>query len=274
MRRLLLLICMILSFSEVSLSENKRAILMVHYGTANDTSRARNLDVLNKKVAEAFPGYKVVEAYSSNMVIEALAKRGIQKDHIRESLQKLRQQGYTDVTIQTSDLLDGVMTALIDDVAREMRSDFDTIRIGRPLLWGLDDCRWITKVLTTRISAGSNGIVFLVGHGTEGPANAIYSELDYVLQDMGHKNYHVVTIEGYPNFDNAVKILKEEDHKQVTLYPLLMIAGNHAVKDINGTWRQKLTEMGYQVQVIQEGLGSIKEVQDHLISQIRKLINQ
>jgi len=244
---------------------------MVHYGTANDASRALTIDALNKDLENAFPDCKVSEAYSSKIIINTLKKRGIHKDDIQQALKKIHQQGYKKVIIQTSDLLDGVMTALIGDAVQKVKADFDTICIGKPLLWGVNDCKWMVKVLTSHITTEPMKTVVLVGHGTDGPANAIYSQLDYMLHDQGYNNYHVATIEGYPNLDNIKKILAINKGKHIILYPLLMIAGNHAVNDIQGIWKQKLTTLGYDVEVWHGGLATLPEVKNHIISQIQEM---
>ena len=41
---------------------DKVAILMVHFGTTHDDTRALTIDAINKKVAQTFPGVEVREA--------------------------------------------------------------------------------------------------------------------------------------------------------------------------------------------------------------------
>lgn len=48
---------------------DKVAILMVHFGTTHDDTRALTIDVINKKVAQAFPNVEVREAYTSRMIM-------------------------------------------------------------------------------------------------------------------------------------------------------------------------------------------------------------
>lgn len=252
----------------------RAAILMIHYGTTNAESRSKTIDPFNHRVDSLLSPYKVMEAYSSQMVIDMLKRQGIEKMNPIEALQKCKSDGYKRVVIQSSNILDGIMTDLIEKDAREMKGQFDTIMIGKPLLWNVEDCRWIADLLVSHIAAPKGTEVILVGHGTVGPADAMYTMLDYVLHDKGYNNYHVATIEGYPNLDNAIKNIKNEPARKVILYPLLMIAGNHVTKDISGRWKHSLENLGYQVEVRNEGLAGLPEVQNRIISQIKKQINQ
>lgn len=247
----------------------KTAVLMVHYGTVNAESRAKTIDVINKKIAEAFPRSEVREAYSSKMVINALRKKGVQKTSVLAALEQLKTDGYKKVVVQTTNLLDGLITELIKEDVRAMKASFDTIIVDKPLLWGVDDCKWLAELIATRVKAGDDDEVILVGHGTDGPANAVYALMDYVFHDMDYKNFHVATIESYPGMDSIKKILKEKKAKHVILYPLLMIAGNHVAEDIGGRWKTALEMAGYTVDLQLEGLGELKEVQDKLIGQIK-----
>lgn len=48
---------------------DKIAILMVHFGTTHDDTRALTIEAINKKVSQAFPGVEVREAYTSAMIM-------------------------------------------------------------------------------------------------------------------------------------------------------------------------------------------------------------
>lgn len=44
---------------------DKAAVLVVHFGTTHDDTRALTIDAINKKMADAFPGIEVREAWTS-----------------------------------------------------------------------------------------------------------------------------------------------------------------------------------------------------------------
>ena len=81
------------SFDDVP--KEKTAILMVHFGTTFDDTRALTIDAINEKALEQFPGITVVEAYTSRIIISRLKKRGIFKQTPKEALLRLAADGYT-----------------------------------------------------------------------------------------------------------------------------------------------------------------------------------
>ena len=135
---LLMMVCAMATTAQTS-DKHKKAVLLVHYGTNNDQSRAKTIDVINQKMAEAMPQTVVCEAYSSKMVIASLKKRGIQKNTISEALRQLYAKGCIDIIIQSTHLLPGVMQEIIEKEADKVRFLFDTIQVNKPLLWNADD---------------------------------------------------------------------------------------------------------------------------------------
>lgn len=282
MRRITLLIAAIavaVTCMAQTAAKPSTGILLVHYGTNNDQSRAATVDLLNNRVARAFPQCPVVEAYAAPSVIKALAKRGIRKLTIAEAMDSLRRTGCTRMVVQSTMLLDGLMTDLIKDNAKRMRNSFSEVAQARPLLYSIDDCRSLVSVIARHLSADKSldadrSQVVLVGHGSASSANAMYSQIDYLLKDEGHATWHVGTIEGYPTLESTLRQLGKAENKKVVLVPLLYIAGNHQREDIDGVWKEALTRAGYTVKVVSEGLGEMPEVQDMIIERITKMINK
>ncbi len=251
-------------------------ILLVHYGTGNDRSRSVTIDKLDSIVAERFADCKVMEAYAAPSVIRMLGKRGIKKLSIPEALDSLKTLGCQRVVVQSTMLLDGVMTDMLEDYVEKAKGKFSEIKVGRPLLYSVDDCRKMIAVIGKNLAAdktidvGKMQVV-LVGHGSDSPANAMYSQLDYLLKDEGKAEWHVGTIEGYPTIENVERQLRKSKTKRVVLVPLLYIAGNHQKEDINGVWKEELQKQGYKVSVLGKGLGEMPEVQEMIIERIKAL---
>jgi sirohydrochlorin cobaltochelatase len=123
-------------------------------------------------------------------------------------------------------------------------------------------------MLASHIQAAPDEEVVLVGHGSDDSANAMYALIDYVMQHEVDARYHVGTIENYPDLDMILQILHARQARRVVLYPLLLIAGNHALQDVQGDWQSRLQRAGYAVRVIREGLLEIPEVQQRMIDKI------
>lgn len=250
----------------------KAALLMVHFGTTFDDTRALTIDAINSKAAEEFPDMEVIEAYTSRIVISRLAKRGIEKPTPRQALLRLAADGYTHVFIQSTNIIDGIEARALWDEAQYMAPFFKDLRVGTPLLYSIEDCLEVEKILARRYSgaAGKNSAVVLVGHGTSTPANAIYSQMDYIFRAEGNPQFHVSTVEGYPTFETTLGALKRGKVKNVTLVPFMFVAGDHARNDIDGEWKERFSQEGFKTASIIEGLGQIPEIQDIFIRHIKE----
>ena len=256
-----------------NVDNEKTGILLVHYGTSNDKSRAQTIDKLNSRVAETFPDCAVVEAYSAPSVIKTLAKRGIKKLYISQALDSLKALGCNKLVVQSTMLLDGVMTEMLRTEVGKVKNDFRAVSVVRPLLYSVDDCRTMIEMLTKSLLADKSvatkkSQVVLVGHGSDSPANAMYSQIDYLLKAEEKSSWHVGTIEGFPKRENVEQQLKNSKNKNVILVPLLYIAGNHQKEDIDGVWKTQLQTKGYHVDVFGKGIGEMTEIQNMIIGKI------
>ena len=266
------LFCVAISMAQ-NVESGKTGILLVHYGTSNDNSRTQTIDKLNTRVAETFPDCAVVEAYSAPSVIRMLAKRGVRKLSISQALDSLKTIGCSKLVVQSTMLLDGVMTEMLKKEVGKVKKYFKAVSVVRPLLYSVDDCRTMIEMIGKSLIAdksvdAKNSQVVLVGHGSDSPANAMYSQIDYLLKAEGKPSWHVGTIEGFPTIDNVEKQLKSIKNKNVLLVPLLYIAGNHQKDDIDGVWKKQLQVKGYHVDVIGKGLGEMPEIQDMILGKI------
>ena len=275
-----LLFCMLLAMPAARARENslfgplqrgeRAALLMVHFGTSHDDTRERTIDAVNARAREAFPDLEVREAWTSPTIIRILKKRGIVRQTPAEVLQQLRKEGYTHIVIQATLLLEGAETESLRHVVARQKG-FKEVRIGKPLLYSVKDCRQVTEILAARHAdaVGRRNHVVFVGHGSYTPATATYSQLDHLFTADGHPNCHVATIEGYPTLRTLKERLKSLKARRVRLVPLLFVAGDHARNDIAGEWKEALEKEGLQVDCRLEGLGEIPEIQDLYISHIR-----
>ena len=248
------------------------SLLMVHFGTTYDDTRQKTIDAINEKAVKAFPQMKVREAYTSRIVLKRLSKRGIKKDTPIDALLRLRSEGVSTVKVQPTYVIDGIeMDRLRQDV-EQVRPFFDSIWVSTPLLYSVDDAERVCEVLVNRHPADirKREHVLFIGHGTSGPATALYSQLDYMLHANGHTNYHVATIEGYPTQATAIRRIKAMKGKQVTLIPLLFVAGDHANNDISVEWEEAIEKEGLCVDVRLEGLGEVPEIQDLYIEKVKR----
>ncbi len=274
MKRLFLFITITLCTAFVraqDVVEPPTALLMVHFGTTHDDTRAKTIDAINEKAQKEFPQMAFAEAYTSRIVMARLEKRGIHKDTPTDALLRLRGEGHKRILIQPSYVIDGVEMNRLRKEVDNLRPFFDSLTVGTPLLYSVEDAERVCAILANRhpADAKKREHVLFVGHGTEGPATALYSQLDYMMRAQGHPNYHVATIEGYPTLDTAMREMKQAKGRKVTLVPLLFVAGDHAKNDISVEWKQQLEEQGFSVELHIEGLGEVPEIQEIFIKRLK-----
>ncbi|MBR0118040.1 MAG: sirohydrochlorin cobaltochelatase [Prevotella sp.] len=274
MRRLFLFLTIILCAASVraqDVIEPPTAMLLVHFGTTYDDTRAKTIDAINAKAQKEFPGLAFAEAYTSRIVMSRLEKRGIRKETPTDALLRLRAQGHRRILIQPTYVIDGIEMDRLRKETDNLRPFFDSLWISTPLLYSVEDAEQVCGILAARHPADikKHEHVLFVGHGTESPATALYSQLDYMLRAQGHPNYHVATIEGYPTFDTAVGEMKQMKVRKVVLVPLLFEAGDHASNDISVEWKQQLEKLGFSVELHIEGLGEVPEIQDLYIKKMK-----
>ena len=249
---------------------DKAAILVVHFGTTHDDTRALTIDVINAKMKEAFPGIEVREAWTSRIILRTLKERGVGRQNPTQALIQLHEQGYTHILIQSTNIIEGTE---MNELRREVEGlslNFKDIRVGNPLLYAPEDYEVVVKAVTEAMNqANKGGQKLLVGHGTPDPATASYAMFDYMLKAEGHPEYHVGTVEGYPEYEDALRLLKNGKSKTLTLAPLMFVVGDHAKNDIAGEWKENLEKQGYKVNLYLKGLGENPTVQQLFIQHAR-----
>lgn len=239
------------------------AILMVHFGTTHDDTRAQTIDAINLKAQEHFPDVEVREAYTSRIIIKRLAQRGILKLNPLAALSRLKADGYTHILVQPTTIIDGVEMESLNRNVAELRHQFKEVRVGTPLLFYADD---YIKVIDALTQNGDDQTAYLwVGHGTYDVSTAQYAMLDHMLKYRGHNNYVVGCIEGYPFYEQALSQLQGLGLKRVVLVPFMFVAGEHAKNDIAVDWKAQLEEAGFQVEVSLQGLGQVPAIQNRFI---------
>lgn len=249
---------------------DKGAVLMVHFGTTYDDTRVLTIDAINAKMRETFPDVEFREAWTSRIILRKLKARGVERLNPTEALIRLHEEGYTHVLVQSTNIIEGTEMKALRREVESLSLNFRDIRIGNPLLYAPEDYAVVVKAITGEMNqAVKGGQKLLVGHGTPDAATASYAMFDYMLKSEGHPEYHVGTVEGYPEYDDALRVLKKSKSRVVTLAPLMFVAGDHARNDIAGEWKENLEKEGYKVNLYLKGLGENPGVQDLFIGHAR-----
>ncbi|MBC8569309.1 sirohydrochlorin cobaltochelatase [Zongyangia hominis] len=257
----------------------KKAILVVSFGTSYNDTREATIGAIEKEIADAFPDYEVRRAFTSQTIIDKLKDRdGLEIDNVTQAVERLIADGFGTVICQPTHVMHGLE---YDDMMAEVGAyadSFEMLRFGEPLLSSAEDYKEMAEALVANIpSSGGDEAVVVMGHGTEHFANATYAALDYTLKDLGHSRYFVGTVEAYPRLDSVVKGVEAMGAKKVILAPLMIVAGDHATKDMasdeEGSWKMEFKKRGYEVDIVMKGLGEYPQVRALYVSHVRAAID-
>ncbi len=118
----------------------KKALLVVSFGTSYHDTREKNIAACERDLAASCPDRTLFRAFTSRMIIRKLQQRGgIHIDAPLRALQKLAEQGYQDVAIQSLHIISGDECEKIVREVESMRPRFQRLTLGAPLVSGHGD---------------------------------------------------------------------------------------------------------------------------------------
>ncbi len=259
-------------------STEKKAILVVSFGTSHSDTRAVTIDMIESDIAAAFPDFSIYRAWTSGMIIQKVFRRdNIKIFTVTEAMEQMHADGITDVIIQPTHVINGIENDLMKEHALAFQKDFRSIRFGTPLLTSEADHRAVITTITESFSSLSQKeTLILMGHGTTHYANTVYAALDYQFKEMGFANIFVGTVEAYPDMDTLLRLVSRFQPEQIFLAPFMIVAGDHAVNDMAGeedSWKSQFEALGYPVTCVLKGLGEYKAVRKLFLSHIQDVLS-
>lgn len=261
----------------------KKAILVVSFGTSHlDTLRV-TIEKAENQIRDHFNDYDIYMAFTSHKIIRKLREKyEMFIDTPEEVMAKLYEDDYEDVIIQPLHIIPGEEYIYINKIGEAYKDKFRSVKMGRPIFYyqGIENLPQDYSLFieaTKKLYEENNAVVY-VGHGTAHSANAVYGCLQTVFEDEGYENVFVGTVEGYPNFEAVLKRLKRKNIDEVTLAPLMVVAGDHAKNDMasdeEGSWKSMLEKEGIKVNIYLKGLGENERFNQLYINRIEDLINE
>ena len=261
----------------------KKAILVVSFGTSYLDTLEKTIEKAEKQIRDNFSEYDIYRAFTSHKIIRKLREKyEMFIDTPEEVMAKLYEDDYEDVIIQPLHIIPGEEYIYINKIGEAYKDKFRSVKMGRPIFYyqGIENLPQDYSLFieaTKKLYEENNAVVY-VGHGTAHSANAVYGCLQTVFEDEGYENVFVGTVEGYPNFEAVLKRLKRKNIDEVTLAPLMVVAGDHAKNDMasdeEGSWKSMLEKEGIKVNIYLKGLGENERFNQLYINRIEDLINE
>lgn len=257
--------------------ETKKAILTVSFGTSHNDTRKITIDAIEQDMQAAFPDYALYRAWTSKMIIKKVnARDGVHICNVKEAMEKMLQDGITDVLVQPTHVINGIENDLMKEDALAFQEQFHSISFGDPLLTSEQDNLAVIDAITSEFKTlTKDEVLVLMGHGTTHYANAIYAALDYTFKDKGYSNIFLGTVEAYPTMESLLKMVHAYQPKKVVLAPFMIVAGDHAKNDMASdepdSWYSQFKAAGYDVEPVLKGLGEYTGIRKLFIEHLKTI---
>ena len=249
------------------MNRDRKALLVVSFGTSYTEAIESCIEPVEAAITKEASGFDVFRAFTSEMIINKLKK----VSHISvctpmEALEYLADQGYGVIAVQPTHILAGTeYHDLVKDVEKFSVSHGDIqVSMGQPLLFENEDYEQVAQALGKWMpKTGNNEVVLLMGHGTEHFSNSSYFALQHYLDKLTTRAVYVANVEAPPVLEEVMAKMKAQGVTKVYLLPFMLVAGDHARNDMAGddedSWYHRLTEYGFEVEIILHGLGESRD---------------
>ena len=243
----------------------KKAILVVSFGTSFNNTREKTIDVIESDLRRAFPDREFYRAWTSKIITNNLKERdGCCIDMPQEALERMKKDGVTDVLVQPTFIIPGLEFEYLKEKVTGYEKDFDSIKMGRPLVGSGDDAAEVAGIIARDIRTDGDEALVLRGHGVFNGNNGVYLELEKEIHDLGYERAFIGTVEAEPGLEHVLKSVKRHGTKKVLLVPLLIVSGDHANNDMAGesddSWASAFRREGFEVRCLLKGLGEYEEI--------------
>ena len=252
--------------------KNKKALVVISFGSTFDETRKKDIGGIEATLATALPDFDQYRAFTSNIIRKRLAARGIFVDDTEAILHKLALAGYEEVVLQPTHLLHGEeFEQKILALKEKFLPLFKSISISRPLIVNEEDYQLAVNALLEQLPplAEDEGVIFM-GHGTPRANNAAHGTTYVKLQELFDACKAPVLVgtvedEDKPNFATVLAKLQQRGYKHVHLYPLMVVAGDHANNDMYSdepeSWKSQIEALGVTTTGHLNGIGRFEAIQ-------------
>lgn len=225
----------------------KKAILLSFFGTTRLREHERVIDKFVNGFKNEFTDCDVEICFTSRIVKRILEKKGMSFDDECEAINKLKEAGYKDIRVVSTNIIPGKEYKKLKKVSNRFTSPF--ISNAKDIMKHLDDM--------TSFELKDDEEFIYVGHGTDHIADRIYEDIDEAFRAHNDK-YHMMSIEGELDLESVIENLSK-DTKTIYLRPFMLVSGVHMLEDIasddEDSIKSRLEALGYEVKLIDKGLG-------------------
>lgn len=288
--------------------ENKNAIIIAGFGTSRPKALPGLLNILSTAQG-LYPDLPVRLAFTSNTIRKIWASRAEDREFWQAhpeldqrwllsiktplaTLADLQNDEYRSIVLQPTHVFNGEeyqelcsLLQSLDSIrtVKEKWKPFSRLALGRPLLGRngphpphMQDIQEVAELLAPDVQMAredSSALVYM-GHGNRYFSTGAYWDLMRIMQEMyPETGIYVCCASGSPDPDYVLDLLQKKQVPRVLLKPLMIVAGDHARKDMAGegqdSLQSRLESAGIACRSIFRGLGEEQAIADKLMRHIR-----
>lgn len=181
------------------------------------------------------------------------------------------------------------------------------ITVGTPLLTTQEDQNKVLDALLAEWQLQPDEFLLLMGHGSQNEANAVYEELNMVLERRGCRNIRIGTLHEFETSMNYIEnrcdkekvctkeisvdqyaggyfenvsdshIYQRKYLQKIILAPFMIVSGSHAVHNMAGnqesSWKSRLEKAGFEVECVMRGLGEYPGIRNLIYAHLDTIVS-
>ena len=216
-----------------------RAIVLSCFGSIIEQSKYEELKL---KLEQKFSDSDVFLAFSSRMVLKKLNKDKVIYKNLPQTLADVDILGYKNIVVSSINLFPTDEHNYIQNIADGFDSfSLANIRLSDAILTKTKETTLFLNELNQKVlkqvSKKDVANLYII-HGTPRLDNSGNSSVEYVFNYLqSFDNNFCCSLEGtYPYYaikDNLISKIKNKGFEKVQIVPLLLVSGNHFIKDMN-----------------------------------------
>jgi sirohydrochlorin cobaltochelatase len=212
-----------------------KAIVLSCFGSIIEQEKYLKLkDTIQKE----FKGIDIFLSFSSRMVLKHLAKKDIIYKNLPQVLADVDMQGFRNIIVSSINLFPTDEHSVLKNIVNGFDSfSPSNIRYTKAILSKTKETTIFLKQLNDQITKNDTANLYII-HGTplfETTGVEAIGYSDNFLQKLSDRNY-TCSLEGaYPYYamkDILIKQMKKDKVKKLQIVPLLLVSGNHYIKDM------------------------------------------
>ena len=258
--------------------KEKTAILVVSFGTSYKETREKTIHRIEGEIQQAYPTVPVYRAWTSKVILRKLEREEhLHFDNVCEAMQHMKEARIRNVVVQPTHVMSGIENDRMKEDVLKFSGQFDRIVFGGPLLAERSDGgKLVNAVMEEFGSLEAQEALVLMGHGSSHPANSVYLTLEEIFKGHQYENVFVGTVEGTPGLEEVIDEVKKGGFRKVHLAPLMLVAGEHAARDMSGeeetSWKSRFEAAGYEVECHLKGLGEYAGVRRLFLEHLQRAL--